>query len=222
LLPKEGTFYNVGMISQELLISFCRFLSEFLGPSSEVVLHDARTGTILWINENPLSHRTVGEVNSTTILSLLDARCRKEQSDHLIGSINRSEGQTVLRTSNLMIREEGKLQYVICINQDVSCFSQIRGFLDNLFAADAPTIETEITEATDIEEMMTNIILEEVKHGDVYRLEGKEAKLAILSRLEKRGVFKVKQAIPKVCEILGIAPPTVYKYLKELERTRKK
>ena len=210
------------MISQDLLISFCSFISEILGPSSEVLLHDARTGVILWVNEHALSQRTSGEVNTTSILSLLDSRCRKENTDRLVGGLNRSEANTLLRTSNLMIRENGKLQFVICVNQDVTGFSKIQGFLDHMLSPSLSPLETEISTSTDIEDIMTNIILEEIKHADVYQFEGKKAKLDILSRLESRGVFKVKQAIPKVCELLDIAPPTLYKYLKQLETQKEK
>lgn len=204
------------MISQDLLISICRFLSEILGPSSEVLLHDAQSGSILWINENAISGRRAGEINTTSILSLLDSRCKKEHTDRLVGSLNRSEANTLLRTSNLMIREQDKLRYVICVNQDVTGFSNIQGILDHMLSTSSSKVETKLEQSTDIEDIMTNIILEEVKHLDVYQFEGKQAKLDVISRLDSRGVFKVKQAIPKVCELLDIAPPTLYKYLKQL------
>jgi predicted transcriptional regulator YheO len=205
------------MISKDLLISFCRFLSEILGPTSEVLLHDAQTGIIEWVTEDAISNRKAGDVNTTAILTLLDGKCRKENTDRLVGGLNRSEEKALLRTSNLMIRDEGTLRYVICVNQDVTCFSQMQGFFNHMLSTSSSTTEAEVTESTDIEDLMTNIILEEVKHADVYQFEGKQAKLAILSRLDARGVFKVKQAIPKVCELLNIAPPTLYKYLKLLE-----
>lgn len=116
-----------------------------------------------------------------------------------------------------MIREEKKLKYVICINQDITGFAQIQPFMKSMFLDDDKKVSVEISESSDIEEIMTNIILEEVKHADVYQLENKAARMAILTRLSNRGVFKVKQAIPKVCELLNIAQPTLYKYLKQLE-----
>jgi predicted transcriptional regulator YheO len=210
------------MISQDLLISICRFLSEILGPSSEVLLHDAQSGSILWINEKALSHRREGEVTTTSILSLLDSRCKKENTDRLVGGLNRSEANTLLRTSNLMIRENDKLRYVICVNQDVTGFSNIQGILDHMLSTSSTPVETKHEESTDIEDIMTKIILEEVKHLDVYQFEGKQAKLDVISRLESRGVFKVKQAFPKVCDLLDIAPPTLYKYLQQVERQEDK
>ncbi|AEV30073.1 hypothetical protein SpiGrapes_2297 [Sphaerochaeta pleomorpha str. Grapes] len=206
------------MISQDLLISICRFISEILGPSSEVLLHDAQSGSILWINDKAISKRREGDVTTTSILTLLDSRCKKEHTDRLVGNLNRSEADTLLRTSNLMIRENDKLRYVICVNQDITGFSNIQGILDHMLSTSSTPVKTEREEGTDIEDIMTNIILEEVKHLDVYQFEGKQAKLDVISRLDNRGVFKVKQAIPKVCELLDIAPPTLYKYLKQLGR----
>jgi predicted transcriptional regulator YheO len=209
------------MVSQELLVSFCSFVSQILGPDAEVVLHDAQTGRIVWINDHALSRRGKGDLLSPSLLALLDSKCRKEQTDCLIGGMSRTENDSLLRTSNLMIRDEGELRYVVCINQDVTDLDRIKGLLERMIPSQptAPGAKTaQVTEQTDIEEIMTNIILEEVNHADVFHFEGKKAKLAILSRLESRGVFKVKQAIPKVCQLLDIAPPTLYKYLKQLER----
>lgn len=205
------------MISKKFLISICKFLSEILGPTSEVLLHNAKNGSIEWINEDSISRRKIGEVNATSILQLLNSKCETDNTDRIVGTLNTSESNTLLRTSNLMVRDEGELKYVICINQDITGFAQIQPFIKNLFAEEKKNTDIEIADNSDIEEIMTNIILEEVKHADVYQLESKAAKMAVLSRLSNRGVFKVKQAVPKVCELLNIAQPTLYKYLKQLD-----
>lgn len=205
------------MISKDMLVSFCRFLSEILGPESEVLLHDARTGSILWVSENPLSGRKAGEKNAIPVLQMLDEKCEKMETDRIVGSLNHSEEGTLLRTSNLMVRENGGLSYVVCVNQDVTGFSQLHDVTRFMFDRTAPQHESAGNPTMDIEGMVTDIILEEVKHADVYRSGGKQAKMTVLSRLRSRGVFKVKQAVPKVCGLLDIAQPTLYKYLKQLE-----
>lgn len=205
------------MNSKDLLISTCKFISEVLGPTSEVLIHNAKTGVIEWITDNSISHRKIGDRNTTSILQLLNAKCEKKDTNRIVGVLNTSEANTLIRNSNLMIRDDdGKLEYVICINQDVTGFLQIQPFLKNMFS-EQEKAENDFSDSADIEEIMTNIILEEVKHSDIYVLESKAAKMAILVRLSNRGVFKVKQAIPKVCEVLNIAQPTLYKYLKMIE-----
>lgn len=209
------------MISKDFLISMCQFISEILGPTSEVLLHNAKNGVIEWINDDAISHRNIGDVNAISILQLLNSKCENSNTNRILGVLNTSETNTLIRTSNLMIRDDdGKLKYVICVNQDITGFAQIQPFLKHMFAEkEKKNVEfNDSTNNADIEEIMTNIILEEVKHADVYKLETKAAKMAILVRLSNRGVFKVKQAIPKVCEILDIAQPTLYKYLKQIEK----
>jgi predicted transcriptional regulator YheO len=207
-------------ITKDLLVPYCRFLSEVLGPKSEVVLHDARTGAILWISENPISGRKVGEKNAIPVLRMLDEKCGKAGSDRIIGLMTRYEEGSLQRTSNLMVRQENELRYVICVNQDLSELSRFHEATRFLFDIEtAPVREPIQNQIEDIEAMVTDIILEEVKHADVYRYGGKQAKMTILSRLRRRGVFKVKQAVPKVCELLHMAQPTLYKYLKQLEET---
>ncbi|MCK9191657.1 MAG: helix-turn-helix domain-containing protein, partial [Sphaerochaetaceae bacterium] len=103
-------------------------------------------------------------------------------------------------------------------NQDITVFADFQPFLKNLFQENEKEEENiDVSESADIEEIMTNIILEEVKNSDIYQFETKAAKMAVIARLSNRGVFKVKQAIPKVCEVLNIAPPTLYKYIKIIE-----
>lgn len=200
----------------------CQFLSEILGPTSEVLLHNVKTGAIEWVTEDSISHRQKGDINTTSILQLLNAKCENNHTNRIIGSLNTSETNTLIRTSNFMIRDDdGTLQYVVCVNQDITGFAQIQPFLKNLFAEkDKKNVEIDddSDSSADIEEIMTNIILEEVKHADVYKLETKAAKMSVLVRLSNRGIFKVKQAVPKVCELLDIAQPTLYKYLKQIEK----
>jgi len=199
----------------------CQFFSEILGPTSEVLLHDAKNGAIEWINEESISHRKIGDINATSILKLLNSKCENNNTNRIIGVLNTSETNTLIRTSNLMIRDDdGKLQYVICINQDITALANIQPFIQHMFSVkEKKNIEfSDNNDNADIEEIMTSIILEEVKHADVYKLESKSAKMAVLIRLYNRGVFKVKQAIPKVCEVLDIAQPTLYKYLKQIEK----
>ncbi|MGD1818705.1 MAG: PAS domain-containing protein [Pleomorphochaeta sp.] len=208
------------MISKDFLISICQFLSEILGPTSEVLLHNAKNGAVEWINEESISHRKIGDINATSILQLLNSKCENNNTNRIVGALNTSESNVLIRTSNLMIRDdEGKLRYVICVNQDITGFVQIQPFLKHMFLDTArKNVDfNDNSNNADIEEIMTNIILEEVKHADVYKIETKAAKMAVLVRLYNRGVFKVKQAIPKVCEVLNIAQPTLYKYLKQIE-----
>lgn len=209
------------MISKDFLISMCQFMSKILGPTSEVLLHNAKNGAIEWINEDSISHRKIGDINATAILQLLNSKCENNNTDKIIGGLNTSESNKLIRTSNLMVRDDdGKLIYVICVNQDITGFAQIQPFLQHMFSEKEKkniNLNDSDSNAADIEEIMTSIILEEVKHADFYTLETKAAKMEVLIRLWNRGVFKVKQAVPKVCEVLDIAQPTLYKYLKQIE-----
>jgi len=219
LLTSSLNIIIKSMISKDFIIKGCQFVSDLLGPTSEVVLHNAKTGVIEWISEDSISHRKIGDINTTSILKYLNTKCEKKNTDRIVGVINTSESNTLIRKSNLMIRDdEGELQYVLCVNQDVTVFADFQPFLKHMFHENEKEEENiEDSDSADIEEIMTNIILEEVKNSDIYQFETKAAKMAVIARLSNRGVFKVKQAIPKVCEVLNIAPPTLYKYIKLIE-----
>lgn len=213
--------YNYNMNTNKNLIEICQYFSEILGPSSEVILHNAKTGEIEWINEGALSKRNIGDKSKIAILKLINSKCINENTNRIVGALNVSEPDRLIRTNNLMIRDDdGKVLYCLSINQDVSGFAQIEPFIKNLFAQQSKINLNfdQIGDNEDIEDIMVNIILEETKHADIYKLNSKEAKLNILKRLSARGVFKVRQSVPKVCEILEIAQPTLYKYLKQIEQ----
>ncbi len=63
----------------------CQFFSEILGPTSEVLLHDAKNGAIEWINEESISHRKIGDINATSILKLLNSKCENNNTNRIIG-----------------------------------------------------------------------------------------------------------------------------------------
>lgn len=206
------------MDTTNLLIQICKFIEEVMGPNAEVVLHSAETGSILWITENNESQRKIGDIEYLSVLELLNKSCENKGTNRIIGKINTSQENKVIRSSNLMIRDENKkLQYIICVNQDITGYAKLQDSFKYIFQMESVTTNT--TEL-DIEEVTTNIILEELKHSDAYVLDTKDAKIKVVKRLENRGVFKVKQAIPQVCKVLKIPQPTLYKYLKEIQANK--
>ena len=46
--------------------------------------------------------------------------------------------------------------------------------------------------------------------------------LAVLARLEEKGVFDMRDAVPQVCELLQISQATLYNYQRELRGEQKK
>ena len=52
--------------------------------------------------------------------------------------------------------------------------------------------------------------------GKPSALGSKEVKLRILRKLEEKGVFQLKDSVPRVCELLDISQATLYNYLREI------
>ena len=72
-------------------------------------------------------------------------------------------------------------------------------------------------EAQTIEDLTFSVIVSEIEQAKPFSLDSREAKMSILRRLDEKGVFEVRRAVPKVCELLGISQATLYKYLKEIK-----
>ncbi|MEG2213530.1 MAG: helix-turn-helix domain-containing protein, partial [Clostridiales bacterium] len=156
--------------------------------------------------------------DQTSSIRLLAERARELGGDQLIGYHSKSGGERKLRSSNLFIRDEtGELRYTLCINQDVTALLQINDYLQkfthNLLLEQPTAPQEQLT----IEELTLNIILDEIEQAKPFSLDSREGKLTILKKLDEKGIFEVRHAVPKVCQLLEIAQATLYKYLKEIK-----
>ena len=101
------------------------FLGEALGPDYEVVLHDltSEDGTIVAIVNNHISGRTEGAPLSNMALRFIQERMYEKQ-DYLAGyqALRRPRAAALLHH---VIKDNGQLIGMLCINFDASKYSRI-------------------------------------------------------------------------------------------------
>ena len=193
-------------------------LSLILGSRYEVILHDLShvESSIVAIYGN-VTNRKVGGPATNYLLQLL-----KTYGDEAPNSLNYQnvlpDGR-VLRSSTIFIRDDkGHIIGSLCINQELTDFIVASKLMQELTAFQRPSTEEEHVEeffAHDINDVMENMVRTELEllQKPVAYMQ-KEDKLAVVQRMESKGIFDVKGAVEYVAERLGVTNYTVYNYLK--------
>ena len=204
------------MEREKLLIKFCDFLTHVMGPETEVVLHD-RDGVIIWIAQGHITGRAVGQQDLLPAMELVARQRAMEGFDYTTGYKSFSRRGTPLRSSSLFFRDEaGKLDYVLCVNQDISAYVDLQGVLD-AFIGDRPAAAQVQPDRDSLDEVVMKMIRGEISRMKPADIDSKEDKLRLIRRLNDKGIFGARGAVGTVCQLLHIAQPTLYKYLQEIK-----
>ncbi len=204
---------------EKQLLVFTRFLADLLGPDAEIVLHDMQTGQVISIENAGVSERHLNQEEEPGSLRILrDLASTTEES--LVGYRSLSKSGKPMRSSNLFIRDDdGTLLYIICVNQDISGVDHLQKMLTFLSCqGTSPAPLTTDTPENTVEGLTTRLIFQEMANMHAFSFDSKEARMEILKRLDEKGVFEVRRAVPKVCELLNISQATLYNYLKEIRK----
>ena len=204
------------MEREKLLIKFCDFLTHVMGPETEVVLHD-RDGVIIWIAQGHITGRAVGQQDLLPAMELVARQRAMEGFDYTTGYKSFSRMGTPLRSSSLFFRDEaGKLDYVLCVNQDISAYVDLQRVLD-AFIGDRPAAAQVQPDRDSLDDVVMKMILGEISRMKPADIDSKEDKLRLIRRLNDKGIFGARGAVGTVCQLLHIAQPTLYKYLQEIK-----
>lgn len=202
-----------------MLENVAYLISRLLGSTAEVVIHDMKSGEIVWIANGELTGRKTGKTNERLAIRFVAEQSRQvDEHNCIIGYLSNNKGTRPLRSSNLFVRDNtGELRYALCVNQDISQFQAMQSFLDNFVGTDVKEAPAGLGNQT-MEELATSIMLEEMARVTPYIKESREEKLDILRRLDDKHVFEVRKVVPKVAEMLHISQATLYNYLRELRK----
>ena len=197
-------------------------LADFFGPHCEVVLHDFSLprGTIVKIRNGHLSGRRAGGPITDFGLQMI-RRLREDPTAGILQLNYTSHGHDgrELKSASMIIRDEGRNVGAFCINLDLAPLEMFRDFLNEFCKTRRPSemgADTEEVFVPNFRTLMDELVDKAIKESR--RVPGfmtKADKLVVLQALEKRGVFLMRGAVREVSKRLGVAAPTIYKYLNE-------
>jgi len=184
-------------------------------PYAEVVLHDIIDDTIAYI-ANPFSGRAVGDVSYLGI-GPKEPSLKKD----VLGPYEKADnkGQPIRSITAVLRSEDGNPIGILCINLDFSVLESSLEVLDKFIRS--PDIDA-IPEALfrkdwrDLIKLeIRSYLLETDNALDILDIKGR---MALLKRLDEKGLFYARKSVHQVALALGISRATVYKYLKEIRK----
>ena len=198
------------------------FLAEVMGEHCEVVLHDVEDfeNSIVAIENNHISGRKIGDSLTDLALNVL-----KDEENLECNYLANYDGKTYdgkeLRSSTYFIRDEKeKVIAMLCINIDLSRYIEARDLLNTMIGK-RNDIEENNTDknfaenfTSSIEELIDSMIENSIGSKSIppSRMTAEEKK-EITKKLDKRGVFLLKNSVSKVAKKLQTSEATVYRYL---------
>ncbi|MHC1720381.1 MAG: transcriptional regulator [Clostridiaceae bacterium] len=192
-------------------------LSKMFVPSAEVLIHELETGEIIFIENGHITGRKVGDKSDKRTLN--EFFKNMDENGVLVNYSSATKSSKKLRSSTILIKDnENRPIYAFCINQDISILKDLKELI-NAYTETAPLISVIDAGNESIQKIANNIILEEIERAKPLSLDSKEAKMEIIRKLDVKGVFDVKDAVPKVCELLSISQATLYNYQREIRVT---
>lgn len=201
-----------------------KFLADVLGEHCEIVIHDVNDyeNSIVAIENSHISGRKVGDSVTDLALNVLKDE-EKLESDYLANYIGKTYDGKKLRSSTYFIRNDNeKVIGMLCINIDLSRFIEARDLLNTMIGKKDSTKENEKEEnfienfTSSIEELIDSIIENSVESSSIppNRMTAEEKK-EITKKLDKRGVFLLKNSVSKVAKKLQTSEATIYRYLND-------
>lgn len=194
-------------------------LERLFAPHCEVVIHDFSDleHSIVHL-QGSLSARAVGGAATDLLLQRVRAG---ETDDDLHRYQTRIADDRVMKSSTIFIRDEaGRAQGAFCINYEVTAFMEVQRLLGQVAATE---IEDDISEtlSDDVDQTIGGLISETVgEMGIKGPVLSRDDKIALISRLDGKGVFQVRRAVPIVAERFGFSRATIYNYLRAAREVR--
>lgn len=207
------------------MIPVARGIAATFGNQCEVVLHDLskpRTSIVEIVN-NSVTGRNVGDGIRELVWSVL--RSPNFTDDMLTNyRTTTSEGKDVKSTTVLIRDETSKIVGALCINLDLSAFSNIKKSLDELTRitqlGPPPDKVIQVKNAGVID-VLDHIVEGTIEHYGISASDlSKEERIEIVRYLDEKGVFRIRGSVDRIAKKFGTSRYTIYNYLGSVRADR--
>ena len=208
------------------------FLGKALGDNCEIALHDltSEEQEIVAIANNQLSGREIGAKLSNLSIHYLETK-QYLNNDFVMNYKTVGPDGKLIRAATYFIKEDGKEMPVgmLCINVNISDLEYLTATIKKILGVkEEKEIEFKMDNPVEIlssplDEMIDMYIkecLEKMGFPSYFLAErlNVDEKIKVVKYLQEKGTFKVKGAIVLVAEKLAVSEPTVYRYLKKMDK----
>lgn len=213
------------LVEHQILNSYCSIingLAEYLGPGYEIVLHslDNFEHSVINIVHGEHTGREIGAPITNKALDMLEKFNSTGSSSETYYSTN-SKGEPLKSTTIAIKGENNRIIGLLCMNYYMN--TSFCDFINNFIPAQVPKVENiPVTEtfASNVDDMILST-LEHVRQ-QVYsdpEISASNKNKAIINLLYDKGIFQIKDSVPKVADLLNISKNTVYLHLRNYANT---
>lgn len=218
-------------------IKLTEFLGTVLGPDYEVVLHDTTMPdrSIVAIANGHISGRTLGAPLTEYARRIIMEKTY-ETSDSCINYTGIAmENENILRSSTFFIKDQsGTLTGMLCINFDDKRYRDLSdrllklrhpdAYVETNFVYNEELARAEVVPSAALESFHCSVTkateeaIAQVMQDSSIPLERltKEEKMNIISILNKKGVFHLKNAVIQVAKQMQCSQASIYRYINKL------
>ena len=194
-------------------VPVCQAIAGLLHPHAEVVLHDLATGKVAHI-ANAFSKREPGDSSMTD----LDVAISLDAA--VIGPYRKTNwDRRQLRSVTAVLRDRNDRPVgLLCVNLDISAFEGAVEFIRSLIQFSPPSEPPSALFKSDWKEMVNETVdgyLRERRLTEAGM--SRDDLVALIGRLNERGLFSIRNATPYIAEVLRLSRATLYKHLKEIK-----
>ncbi|WP_303866996.1 transcriptional regulator [Acetobacterium wieringae] len=201
-------------------VSLVDFLADFMGDSTEVVLHDLTDWhhSVIAIRNGHISCRKVGDPITETNLRILRSEVHKKVP-YMNNDPKKFKKKESIKSASWFIKDESDVLIgMICINSDCQDLIAARELLDKMIRP--PLVETAAQEKgpdkinIDVKELVDNN-LNHISRDLSKKLKSlsKDEKIELVGKLNEMGTFSVKGTVWYLAKCMGVSVPTLYRYL---------
>lgn len=201
---------------------FLPFLSAVLGKQCEIVIHDLTNpkASVIAIH-NPVSGRKKGDPLTSFAQDILKQGLYQNQD--FIANYNGQSKQHDFLSSTFFIKNEDRIIGMLCINKNISPAKKALYSLEALLDIYniAPKEDENVTESFDnsILDIVHTRIQDVISHHPVpVPYMSIDDKIDIVQKLKEDCILETKGAIQDVANQLHVSIPTIYRYLKRIEK----
>ena len=199
------------------------FLGKALGDNVEIALHDltSKEQEIVAIANNHNSGREVGAKLSNLSLHYLEEK-QYLDNDYVMNYKTTGPDGKLMRSATYFIKEPGKEMPVgmLCINVNISDLEYLTSTIKKILGIKDDPVEILSSPLDEMIDLYIKECLEKMGFPSYFLAErlNVDEKIKVVKYLQEKGTFKVKGAIVLVAEKLAVSEPTVYRYLKKMEK----
>lgn len=210
------------LIDRQILNSYCELidgLADYLGKGYEIVLHSLENfeHSVIHIVNGEHTGRKVGAPITNKALEMLE----KLQNEHLQSTTyfsTNKRGEPLKSATLAIYGENNRVIGLLCMNfyMNTSLYDILNEYVPTKSTAQESHIfPVQETFSNDADEMIASMLVsvkEEVYADSTISSANKNK--AIICSLNKKGVFKIKDSVATIAELLGISKNTVYLHLR--------